>query len=78
MQSLWWHYLYTQDKDFLASRAFEPIRQAVLFLVAYMRRPEAHGPQWEDDKYHIYPTVPPELYGLTPGSQVQLRLHSWT
>lgn len=32
-----------------------------------MKRPEARGPQWEDDKYHIFPTIPPELYGLRPG-----------
>ena len=41
--------------------------RAVLFLVDYMKRPEAHGPQWGDDKYHVFPTVPPELYGLKPG-----------
>jgi len=32
-----------------------------------MKRPEAHGPQWGDDAYHIFPTVPPELYALRPG-----------
>lgn len=64
VQSLWWHYLYTMDKEFLRDRAFGPIREAVQFLNAYMRRPEAHGPQWNDDKYHIYPTVVPELHGL--------------
>jgi len=64
VQSLWWHYLYTMDKTYLRDRAFEPIREAVRFLNAYMRRPEAHGPQWGDDKFHIYPTVVPELYGL--------------
>lgn len=67
VQGLWWHYLYTMDKDFLRQRAFTPIREAVLFLVDYMKRPEAHGPQWGDDKYHVFPTVPPELYGLKPG-----------
>lgn len=67
VQGLWWHYLYTMDKDFLRERAFVPIRDAVLFLVDYMKRPEAHGPQWGDDKYHVFPTVPPELYGLRPG-----------
>jgi hypothetical protein len=65
VQSLWWHWLYSQDKDFLKGRAFEPIRQAVLFLVDYMMRPEAHGPQWGDDRYHVFPTVSPELYGLS-------------
>jgi hypothetical protein len=67
VQSLWWHYTYTLDRDFLAQRAFDPIKAAVEFLVDYMRRPEAHGERWGDDRYHIFPTVPPELYGLTPG-----------
>ena len=34
-----------------------------------MQRPEAHGSQWNDDKHHIFPTVPPEHYGLCPGFQ---------
>ncbi len=67
VQGLWWHYLYTMDTAFLKERAFVPIHDAVLFLVDYMKRPEAHGPQWGDDKYHVFPTVPPELYGLKPG-----------
>src|SRR6185312_8641859 len=36
VQSLWWHYLYTQDRAFLRERAFSPIKEAVLFLVDYM------------------------------------------
>jgi hypothetical protein len=67
MQGLWWHYIYSMDTDFLRDRAFYPIKQAVLFLVDYMKRPDAHGPQWNDDRYHIIPSVPPELYGLKPG-----------
>lgn len=67
VQGLWWHYLYSGDTDFLRKRAYEPMRAAVEFLVAYMKRPEASGPQWKDDKFHIFPTVPPELYGLRPG-----------
>jgi len=66
VQSLWWHYLYTQDRQFL-DRVLPTIREAVLFLVDYMNRPEARGPQWGDDNYHIFPTVPTELYGLRPG-----------
>lgn len=64
VQSLWWHYLYTMDREFLRSRAFEPMREAVLFMNAYMRRPEARGSRWGDDKFHIYPTVVPELHGI--------------
>ncbi|MCC7261013.1 MAG: glycoside hydrolase N-terminal domain-containing protein [Candidatus Latescibacteria bacterium] len=67
VQSLWWHYLYTQDRDCLEKRLFGPLKDAVLFMVDYLRRSEAHGPQWGDDRFHIFPTVPPELYGLMPG-----------
>ena len=68
VQGLWWHYLYSGDREFLKNRAYIPIKEAVKFLVAYMQRPEAHGgKRWKDDKYHIFPTVPPELYGLQPG-----------
>ncbi|MEC0232032.1 glycosyl hydrolase family 95 catalytic domain-containing protein [Paenibacillus alba] len=67
VQSLWWHYLYTMDKTFLAERAFRPMKEAVLFMVDYMKRPDAHGESWGDDRYHIFPTVVPELYELTPG-----------
>jgi alpha-L-fucosidase 2 len=67
VQGLWWHYLYSGDREYLKTRAYRPIKAAVEFLVAYMKRPEARGPQWGDDKYHIFPTVPPELYALRPG-----------
>ena len=67
VQSLWWHYTYTLDRDFLERQAYEPIREATRFMIDYMTRPDAHGPQWGDDRYHIFPTVPPELYGLMPG-----------
>ncbi|MDR1897961.1 MAG: glycoside hydrolase N-terminal domain-containing protein [Prevotellaceae bacterium] len=67
VQGLWWHYLYSMDVDFLRNKAFAPIKDAVMFLVDYMTRPDAHGAQWNDDKYHIFPSVPPELYGLQPG-----------
>lgn len=68
VQSLWWHYRYSMDTTFLQERAYIPMQQAVRFLVDYMKRPEASGPpRWNDDAYHIFPTVPPELYGLRPG-----------
>ncbi|MEN6453088.1 MAG: glycoside hydrolase N-terminal domain-containing protein [Prolixibacteraceae bacterium] len=67
VQGLWWHYLYSADMEYLRNRAYGPIKAAVEFLVAYMKRTEAHGPEWNDGKYHIFPTVPPELYGLRPG-----------
>ncbi len=68
VQGLWWHYIYSGDKEFLKNRAYIPIKEAVEFLVAYMKRPEARGGErWKDDKYHIFPTIPPELYGIRPG-----------
>jgi hypothetical protein len=67
VQGVWWHYLYSGDTSFLRSRGFEPIKAATEFLTSYMKRPEARGPQWNDDKYHIFPTIPPELYALRPG-----------
>lgn len=68
VQGLWWHYLYSGDTAFLRQHVYEPMKAAVEFLVAYMFRPEAKGGQrWKDDKFHIFPTVPPELYGLRPG-----------
>lgn len=67
VQSLWWHYLYSMDIVFLRDRAFQPIKEAVLFMVDYMMRPEARGDRWNDDDYHIFPTVIPELYEIAPG-----------
>ncbi|WP_141692606.1 glycosyl hydrolase family 95 catalytic domain-containing protein [Paenibacillus pectinilyticus] len=67
VQSLWWHYLYTMDESFLRERAFVPMKEAVLFMVDYMKRTEASGERWGDDKYHIFPTVVPELYEISPG-----------
>jgi alpha-L-fucosidase 2 len=68
VQGLWWHYTYSGDTAFLRNRAYEPIKAAVEFLVAYMKRPDAHGgSRWKDDRYHIFPTVPPELYALRTG-----------
>ena len=71
VQGLWWHYLYTKDVDFLRTRLLEPIEAAAAFLIDYISRPQARGaaadgtnPRFADDRWHIYPDVPPELYGL--------------
>jgi hypothetical protein len=65
------------DADFLRDRAFHSIRQATLFPVDYMKRPDGHGPQWNDDRYHIIPSVPPELYGLKPGFDFMAPMGMW-
>jgi len=57
VQSLWWHYLYTLDKEYL-KRAYKPLRAAARFLAAYLRKEE-------DGRYHVFPTVSPENYGFT-------------
>lgn len=67
VQSLWWHYEYTLDEAFLRDQAFGPLLDAVLFLVDYMTRPDAHGEAWGDDRYHIFPSAVPELYDFQPG-----------
>ena len=71
VQGLWWHYLYTKDIELLRTRLFEPMEAATVFLVDYISRPEARGtaaggvnPRFTDDRWHVYPTVPPELFGL--------------
>ncbi|MDR1818436.1 MAG: glycoside hydrolase N-terminal domain-containing protein [Puniceicoccales bacterium] len=73
VQGLWWHYLYSQDLQFLKEQAFEPIKAATEFLIDYIKRPDAAPAVFSeitgaplDDKAHIYPSVPPELYGLRP------------
>ena len=64
MQGLWWHYLYSMDKEFLRTRAFGPMKEATEFMNAFMRRPDAHGlaSPWKDNKFHIYPTQSPEIW----------------
>jgi alpha-L-fucosidase 2 len=71
VQGLWWHYLYTKDTELLRTRLFEPMEAATVFLVDYISRPEARGPaaggvnpRFTDDRWHVYPTVAPELFGL--------------
>lgn len=57
VQSLWWHYLYTQDDEFLGL-AYPILRAAVLFLAAYAKKED-------DGKYHWNPTASPENWGCT-------------
>jgi len=57
VESLWWHYLYTLDKDFL-KRAYPLLRAAARFLAVYVK-------EGDDGRYHIVPTVSPENWGFT-------------
>lgn len=65
VQSLWWHYTYTGDLDLLRSRLWPVIREAAQFLTGYMTRPGSNPVG--DDKYHLFPTIVPEKYGLSEG-----------
>ena len=57
VQSLWWQYLYTQDKDYL-HRVYPILREAARFIAAYVKRSD-------DKKYHFSPTVSSENWGFT-------------
>ncbi len=57
VQSLWWHYLYTLDENFLR-RVYPMLRAAARFLAAYVTK-------GDDGRYHIIPTVSPENWGFT-------------
>jgi len=57
VQSLWWHYLYTQDEDELV-RVYPLLRAAARFVTAYVQKSS-------DDKYHVIPTVSSENWGFT-------------
>lgn len=66
VQSLWWHFLFTRDTELLERRLLKPLQAATEFMVSYLERGAASGERWGDDRRHIYPTVVPELYELTP------------
>jgi hypothetical protein len=57
VQSLWWQYQYTLDKDFLR-RVYPLLRAATDFIVAFVKK---EG----DGKYHIVPSASPENWGCT-------------
>ncbi len=70
VQSLWWHYTYTRDVRLLRERIYPLMRAAAVFLVGYMTR-EGADPAG-DGKYHLFPTIVPELYGLSEGCRLNL------
>jgi hypothetical protein len=57
VQSMWWHYLYTQDQDELR-RVYPVLRSAAQFIAAYVKK----GP---DGRFHVIPTVSSENWGFT-------------
>lgn len=65
VQSLWWHYTYTKDVELLRTRIYPVMREAAVFLVDYITRDGADPKK--DGRYHLFPTIVPELYGLEKG-----------
>ena len=57
VQSLWWQYLYTQDKEYL-NRVYPILREAARFIAAYVKKKG-------DNQYHFSPTVSSENWGFT-------------
>ena len=57
VQSLWWQYQYTLDKQFL-QRVYPIFRAATDFVVAFVKK-------GADGKYHIAPSASPENWGCT-------------
>ena len=58
-QHYWWHYLYSQDTDFLRKVAYPVMRECVKFYQQYLKKDEA-------GKYQIFPTISPEQGDNTP------------
>jgi len=68
VQSLWWHYQYSHDIDFLRRRAYPLIAEAITFLIDYaLTSPwrSLQSGQKTEQETSFFPTVAPELYGLS-------------
>ncbi len=62
-QHLWWHYLYTGDKTFLAERAYPLMKGASEFFVAYLIEDPRNDRHWLISG----PSSSPEIGGLVMG-----------
>ncbi len=62
-QHLWWHYLYTGDKTFLAERAYPLMKGAAEFFAAYLIEDPRHDQHWLISG----PSNSPEIGGLVMG-----------
>jgi hypothetical protein len=58
LQSLWWQYLYTQDAHYLKGQAYPLLREGARFYCAFLKMEP-------DGRYHVFPTVVPEMHGFT-------------
>jgi alpha-L-fucosidase 2 len=62
-QHLWWHYLYTGDKTFLAERAYPLMKGAAEFFAAYLIEDPRNDKRWLISG----PSNSPEIGGLVMG-----------
>jgi alpha-L-fucosidase 2 len=62
-QHLWWHYLYTGDKTFLAKQAYPLMKGAAEFFAAYLIEDPRNGKHWRISG----PSNSPEIGGLVMG-----------
>jgi alpha-L-fucosidase 2 len=44
-QHLWWHYQYTNDKEYLKNKAYPVLKEASRFFVGYLV-PDPNNPEW--------------------------------
>tara|TARA_R110002050_G_C8962065_1_gene514507 strand:- start:5145 stop:7505 length:2361 start_codon:yes stop_codon:yes gene_type:complete len=61
-QHVWWHYEYTNDKDYLTTKAYPILKEASKFFVDYLV-PDSENPNWLVSG----PSVSPENGGLVMG-----------
>ncbi|MDD5705334.1 MAG: glycoside hydrolase N-terminal domain-containing protein [Kiritimatiellae bacterium] len=52
---LWWHYLYTRDRTFLAQVSYPILREVATFFAGAMTLDKRDG------RYHLQPSQPPEF-----------------
>jgi len=67
VQSLWWHYAYSGDRELLSKRVFPVLESTVTFVVDFLSRADCCGGSRADDCIHIFPSLSQELYRLRPG-----------
>jgi hypothetical protein len=57
-QGFWWHFVYTQDTEFLRTRAYPFLKECATFYVDFLKK-------GSDGRYQVFPTVSAEHHGIT-------------
>ena len=58
VQEMWWHFLYSQDREYLRTQAYPVMKECAFFYEDFVTKNA-------DGSYEICPTVSPEHWGLT-------------